>query len=137
MPGAVVRDARHPRLQVLDVARAVQYLRSHAQRFKLDAPRPGLAGSSAGGCTALRLAFHDDLAKPFAGALAAASTRPAAVLALDAQTTLDPPEVIRWVGTYALRHEIGNFMSADLKIITGLGRHSTDGAPLLRPTSAI
>lgn len=35
---------------------------------------------------------------------------------------------------YALRHEIGNFMSADLKIITGLGRHSTDGAPLLRPS---
>merc|ERR1740124_2148488 len=33
---------------------------------------------------------------------------------------------------HALRHEVGNFMSADLKIITGSGRHSA-GAPLLLP----
>ena len=34
---------------------------------------------------------------------------------------------------HALRHEVGNFMSADLKIITGSGRHSPKGVPLLLP----
>ena len=34
---------------------------------------------------------------------------------------------------HALRHEVCNFMSADLKIITGSGRHSAKGVPLLLP----
>jgi len=34
---------------------------------------------------------------------------------------------------HVLRHEIGNFMSGDLRIVTGAGRHSEDGVPLLLP----
>lgn len=34
---------------------------------------------------------------------------------------------------HVLRHEIGNFMSGDLRIVTGAGRHSEDGVPRLLP----
>lgn len=34
---------------------------------------------------------------------------------------------------HVLRHEIGNFMSGDLRIVTGAGHHSEDGVPLLLP----
>ena len=51
---------------VLDVARALQFLRTNAQKFSIDKSRVGVAGASAGGCTALWIAFHDDLAEPFA-----------------------------------------------------------------------
>ena len=34
---------------------------------------------------------------------------------------------------YCLRHEIGNFIEHDLKVITGAGKHS-EGDPVLLPT---
>lgn len=34
---------------------------------------------------------------------------------------------------HVLRHEIGNFMSGDLRIVTGAGHHSDDGVPRLLP----
>jgi hypothetical protein len=49
---------------LLDVARALQTLRHHADEFKIDKTRIGLTGGSAGGYTSLWLALHDDLANP-------------------------------------------------------------------------
>ena len=45
-----------------DAARAVQFLRHNAKRFNLDKTRFAAAGSSAGACISMWLAFHDDLA---------------------------------------------------------------------------
>ena len=43
-------------------ARALQFVRSKATEWNFDKNRPGAAGGSAGACSSLWLAFHDDLA---------------------------------------------------------------------------
>src|SRR5439155_23995200 len=45
-----------------DAARALQTIRSKAGEWNLDKKRVGATGGSAGGCSSLWLAFHDDLA---------------------------------------------------------------------------
>lgn len=47
-----------------DGARAIQFLRYHAEKYNLDETRFAATGGSAGGCMSLWLAFHDDLADP-------------------------------------------------------------------------
>ena len=47
-----------------DAARALQTLRSKAKEWNLDPKRVGATGGSAGACTSLWLALHDDLADP-------------------------------------------------------------------------
>ena len=47
-----------------DAARALQFVRSKAKEWNLDKKRIGAAGGSAGACSSLWLAFHDDLADP-------------------------------------------------------------------------
>ena len=47
-----------------DAARALQFIRSKAKEWNLDNERIGATGGSAGACSSLWLAFHDDLAKP-------------------------------------------------------------------------
>ncbi|MDZ4289774.1 MAG: alpha/beta hydrolase, partial [Prosthecobacter sp.] len=49
---------------VHDAVRAVQFLRSKAAEWHLDPNHFGAYGISAGGCTTLWLACHDDLADP-------------------------------------------------------------------------
>ncbi len=49
---------------VHDAARALQTLRANAQKWNLDPARVGATGNSAGACTSLWLALHDDLADP-------------------------------------------------------------------------
>ncbi|MBT4666495.1 MAG: alpha/beta hydrolase, partial [Opitutae bacterium] len=44
-----------------DAARALQFVRSKAKAWNLDKKRIGAAGGSAGACSSLWLAFHDDL----------------------------------------------------------------------------
>lgn len=74
-----------------DCARALQFVRSKSQEWNFDPARVGVFGGSAGACTCLWLAFHDDLANPDSNdAVARQSTRPNAVAELRAQTTLDP-----------------------------------------------
>ena len=48
-----------------DAARALQYLRYHAEHFKLDPSRIVIHGEDAGANLALYLALHDDLAQTF------------------------------------------------------------------------
>ena len=45
-----------------DAARALQFVRSKATEWNVDKARIGAAGGSAGACSSLWLAFHDDLA---------------------------------------------------------------------------
>ncbi|WP_199615710.1 alpha/beta hydrolase [Paenibacillus alkalitolerans] len=79
---------------MLDGARAIQYLRHHANTWGLNPEKVALAGNSAGGHMALWLAFHMDLAdRSSADPIARQSTRVAAVGGEDAQTIFDPREL--------------------------------------------
>src|SRR3954451_15201866 len=59
-----VEDKLEPpvRAPLEDAARALQFVRSKAGEWNLDKQRIGATGGSAGGCSSLWLAFHDDLA---------------------------------------------------------------------------
>ena len=90
---------------VHDAARAVQFLRAKAAEWKLDAKRYGAYGISAGGCTTLWLACHDDLADARStDPLARASTRLQCAVGLSPQTCLEPAIVTGWVGDQIMNH---------------------------------
>lgn len=90
----VVPPVKYP---MHDAARALQFIRAHAVEWNLDPHRIAATGSSAGGCTALWLAFHDDLADPTsADPIARMSTRLWCVAADRAQTSLDPQQLRNW-----------------------------------------
>jgi len=81
-----------------DAARALQFLRSKAEAWHLDKRRIAGCGGSAGGFTALWLAFHPDRADPAsADPVARESTRLCAALAFVPQTTLDPQQLQAWI----------------------------------------
>jgi len=80
-----------------DAARALQFVRGKAGEWRIDKDRIGGCGGSAGGCTALWLAFHRDLADPAsADPTSRESTRLRCVLAFVPQTTLDPQQLLAW-----------------------------------------
>ena len=80
-----------------DAARALQFVRSQAKAWNLDKKRIGAAGGSAGACSSLWLAFHDDLADPKSkDSVARESTRLACAAVIGAQTTLDPKQMVKW-----------------------------------------
>ena len=81
-----------------DAARAVQFLRSKAGEWNIDKSRVGATGSSAGACSSLWLAFHDDMAKPDSpDPIARESTRLTAAAVNGAQTSLDPAQLREWI----------------------------------------
>lgn len=80
-----------------DAARALQFVRSKAAEWKIDARHMALSGASAGACTSLWLAFHRDLADPASSdPIARESTRPFCVAVHAPQTTLDPAQMQAW-----------------------------------------
>jgi len=82
---------------MLDCARALQFCRSKAKEWNLDKTKVGAAGGSAGACTSLWLAFHDDLADPKSeDPIARESTRLTCAAVLVPQTTLDPKQMREW-----------------------------------------
>jgi acetyl esterase/lipase len=84
-----------------DAARAVQFVRSKAKEWNLDKTRIGATGGSAGACSSLWLAFHDDLADPKSSdPVARESTRLYCVAVSGAQTTLDPLPLREWMPNY-------------------------------------
>ena len=90
---------------VHDAARAVQFLRTKAAEWKLDPKRFAAYGVSAGGCSALWLAYHDDLADPRgADPIARQSSRLQAAVGISPQTSLEPAIVTGWVGEQVLNH---------------------------------
>ena len=81
-----------------DAARALQFVRSKAGEWRIDKGRIGGCGGSAGGFTALWLAFHPDMAEAAsADPIAHESTRLRCVLAFVPQTTLDPQQMQAWI----------------------------------------
>lgn len=80
-----------------DAARALQFVRSKAEEWNLDKTRIGAAGGSAGACSSLWLAYHDDMADPkSADPVARESTRLHCAAVIGAQTTLDPKQMVEW-----------------------------------------
>lgn len=81
-----------------DAARAVQFLRSKAGEWNIDKARVAATGGSAGACSSLWLAFHDDMAKPDSpDPVARESTRLVAAAVNGAQTSLDPKQLREWI----------------------------------------
>ncbi len=86
---------------IADAARAIQFLRSKSKEWNIDKKRIGVTGGSAGGCSSLWLAFHDDLADPKSDdPIARESTRVACAAVIGAQTSLDPKELREWMPNY-------------------------------------
>ncbi|MFP6901135.1 MAG: alpha/beta hydrolase, partial [Opitutales bacterium] len=80
-----------------DAARALQFVRSKAKEWNLDKKRIGAAGGSAGACSSLWLAFHDDLADPKSkDPVRRESSRLSCAAVTGAQTTLDPKQMVEW-----------------------------------------
>ena len=80
-----------------DAARALQLVRSKAAEWNIDKKRIGASGGSAGACSSLWLAFHDDLADPKSDdPVARESTRLWCAAVVLAQTTLDPQQMREW-----------------------------------------
>lgn len=84
-----------------DAARALQFVRSNAKEWNLDKTRIGATGGSAGGCSSLWLAFHDNLADTKSlDPVARESTRLYCAAVSGAQTTLDPKVLREWMPNY-------------------------------------
>jgi acetyl esterase/lipase len=75
----------------------LQTVRSRAAEWQIDKTRIAASGGSAGACSSLWLAFHDDMADPkSADPVARESTRLLAAAVTGAQTTLDPLQMKEW-----------------------------------------
>jgi acetyl esterase/lipase len=84
-----------------DAARALQFVRSKAGEWNIDKKRIGATGGSAGACSSLWLAFHDDMADPKSSdPIARESTRLYCAAVEGAQVTLDPKLVREWLPNY-------------------------------------
>jgi acetyl esterase/lipase len=80
-----------------DAARALQFVRNKASEWNIDKQRIGASGGSAGACSSLWLAFHDDMADPKSqDPIARESTRLWTAAVVGAQTSLDPRELKQW-----------------------------------------
>ncbi|MBI3823407.1 MAG: alpha/beta hydrolase [Planctomycetes bacterium] len=84
-----------------DAARALQFIRSKSKEWNIDKKRIGATGGSAGACSSLWLAFHDDMADPKSDdPIARESTRLYCAAVNGAQTSLDPKELKEWLPNY-------------------------------------
>ena len=114
-----------------DAARALQFVRSKAAEWNIETTRIGAAGGSAGGCSSLWLAFHDDLADPKSDdPVARESTRLTCAAVSSPQTTLDPAQMKAWTpsSTYG-GHAFGfatfaEFLAGRDKILPLLAEYS-------------
>ena len=84
---------------VHDAARAIQFLRSKAAEWNIDKNRFVVTGGSAGGCSSLWLALHDDMADPDSDdPVKRESTRVQGAAVAGAQTSIDPKQAEPWIG---------------------------------------
>lgn len=87
---------------VHDAARAVQFFRSQAQTYNIDPQRIVLQGGSAGACSAMWIALHDDLADSASSdPVLRESTRVSGAYAKAGQTSIDPVVLDEWIGPLA------------------------------------
>jgi acetyl esterase/lipase len=79
--------------------RAVQFLRYKAKEWNLDPQRIVVSGGSAGGCSSLLVALHDDVADPKSSdPVARFSSRVAGAMVAGAQTTMNPFVIKEQIG---------------------------------------
>jgi len=114
-----------------DAARALQFVRSQAKKWNIDKKRIGAAGGSAGACSSLWLAFHDDLANPKSkDPVLRESSRLQCAAVIGAQTTLDPKQMIEWTpnskyGGHAFGlHPFDKFLQNRQKILPWIKEYS-------------
>jgi acetyl esterase/lipase len=96
-------DATNPPVKapLNDAARALQFVRSKAEQWNLDKTRIGATGGSAGACSSLWLAFHDEMADPESeDPVSRESTRLQCAAVMGAQVSLDPKELREWMPNY-------------------------------------
>lgn len=85
------------RVPLHDAARGLQFVRSKAKEWNINKQRIGAAGGSAGACSSLWLAFHDDLANASSDdPIAQESSRLWCAAVVNAQTSLDPRQMKQW-----------------------------------------
>ena len=90
-----------------DAARALQFVRSKAKEWNIDPERIIATGGSAGGCSSLWLALHDDLANPKSkDPIERESTRLLAAAVISAQTTINAMLIQQRIGTSATNHSM-------------------------------
>ena len=81
-----------------DAARALQFVRTKATQWNFDKNKIGASGGSAGACSALWIAYHDDFAdKDSEDPVARESSRPNLVAVNRPQTSLDPIQMKQWI----------------------------------------
>ncbi len=114
-----------------DAARALQFVRSKAAEWNIDKVRIGATGGSAGACSSLWLAFHDDLADPKSSdSVARESTRLFCAAVIGAQTTLDPQQMKEWTpnskyGGHAFgRPSFAQFLAEREQIVDWIAEYS-------------
>ena len=114
-----------------DAARALQFIRSKAKEWNIDKTRIGAAGGSAGACSSLWLAFHDDLANPKSkDPVLRESSRLQCAAVIGAQTTLDPKQMKEWTpnskyGGHAFGlHPFEKFLESRKKILPWIKEYS-------------
>ncbi len=92
---------------VYDAARALQFVRYMAKEWNLDKNRIALTGGSAGGCSSLWLALHDDMADPGnADPVLRESTKPTCIAVMSGQTCLDPEWIEKNIGPKGNKHRM-------------------------------
>lgn len=118
-----------------DAARALQFVRSKAREWNINKERIGSYGPSAGGCSSLWLAYHDDMADPqSADPVARESTRLWCAAGSGAQTTLDPKQLENWFanpgygghafGDYAYGKDFEKFLADREKLLPWIAEYS-------------
>ncbi|HVA47871.1 MAG TPA: alpha/beta hydrolase [Pirellulales bacterium] len=120
------KDVLFPAPQ-LDGARAVQFLRSKAGEWNIDAKRIACFGGSAGAGISLWIGFHDDLADPKSpDPVLRQSSRISAIGSMGGQPTYDPIKIRELVGGRTWEHP---------SMVKIYGLNSADEA--LHPTPAV
>lgn len=115
-----------------DAARALQFVRSKAAEWNIDKARIGASGGSAGACTSLWLAFHDDLADPKSSdPIARESTRLWCAAVSAPQTTLDPKQMKEWTPNsrygghaFGVNGKFDDFLASREKILPWIAEYS-------------
>lgn len=85
---------------MLDGARVVQFVRSKAKEWNINASQVAVSGSSAGGTLALWIALHDDLADPASpDPIARISTRVSCASVKIAPSSMDPEFILKYLSS--------------------------------------
>jgi len=127
-----VEDAQPPvKIPLYDAARALQFVRSKATEWNIDKTRISASGGSAGACSSLWLAYHDDLANPMSkDPIERESTRLFSLALCVPQTTLDPKQMKEWTpnshyGGHAFgKKTFDEFLNSREKILPWIAEYS-------------